>query len=199
MIKSLIKKTTMLNVNESQQVIIDCQIAEKEQDIFQISWSFNETFRLEREKSTRLKINDVNINQAGVYECYAETPANTYLTSVHLNVSPLPVQVETKLKKISANKGSSVILDCTWWFLKNELFDNSLLKFSVTKWKFNNTIIDEEKIHRKFEFLDPYKTVLKIKDLELNETNTLYSCLFYIKNFQLKISNFSLFVGGNFS
>ena len=129
-----------------------------------------------------------------MYECYAETNTNHYLTKVELNVLAMPLRLETKFKEVSATKGSSILLDCTWWFKKTDLFDHDI----ITKWKINNELINEQVFNKKYQFLDEFKTVVRVNDLELNETGNVYTCLCIMKNYEIKISNFTLNIGGEY-
>ena len=184
-----------MSVNESQNVVLDCQLPDAElKNILKISWTLNETTNFDNSLA-RLHLNEIQLDQAGVYECYAETNTNQYLTRIALDVLAMPVRVDTKFKKVSATKGTAVLLDCTWWFKTADLFDQDI----ITKWKINNELINEQVFNKKYQFLDEFKTVVRVNDLELNETGTVYTCLCIMKNYEIKISNFSLNVGGEYN
>lgn len=198
-IKSIVKKTEFLKVNETKTAVLDCQISSSEK-ILQIKWTLNDTFKIINQSKAELNIitlNEISLKQAGIYECYAETNLTNYLTTINLQVIPISINVEYKSIEKTAVRDGSVILDCTWWFTTNSLFtgSSSLLPKNLTKWKVNSTDLNELNWANKYEFLDSHETILKIKNLKTNERYNSYSCEFNLAKNNIKISNFSLFIG----
>lgn len=195
-IKSLVKNSEKIQVNETENAVLNCRLPEDE-EFLKISWNFNETNLIETPLlSYQLHLNKTKLSDSGDYECYAETNTSNYLTKITVEVMPRTVVIETSLKEISSTKGSAVVLDCTWWFTTNSLFSANEMNVPVnlTRWTINGTEITEE--NNNLEFIDSYRTILKLKKVDLSETNNLYSCVFNMNKYEIKISNFSLFIGG---
>lgn len=188
------KKSLTHRVNETADTLLNCHIPD-EAEILKISWTLNETIKLNTpvSYSDLYTLNNIGLDDAGVYECYAETNSTNYLTVIEMEVVALPVSVESRLKQVASVKGSSTILDCTWWFTTNSL-DKNNIPDNLTTWKVNGTRIRET--IGKHEFLDSYKTILKVDNLGLHDSGDMYICEFNLKKNEIKISNFSLFIGG---
>lgn len=194
-IKSLVKNSDTIQVNETDDATLSCKLPEDE-EFLKISWNFNETNKIETESLLpyQLQLNGTKVSDSGDYECYAETNTSNYLTKITVEVIPRTVVVETNLKEISSTKGSAVVLDCTWWFTTNSLFANGKnMPMNLTQWTINGTEITESD---NLEFIDSYRTILKLKKVDISETNNLYSCVFNMNKYEKKTSNFSLFIGG---
>ena len=182
-------------MNETENAVLDCKLP-TEEEFLKISWNFNETNPIETPITlpNRLTLSGTKLSDSGDYECYAETNTKNYLTKIAVEVLPRKVVVETNLKEIALTKGSTIFMDCTWWFTTNSLFSfSSNIPANLTHWTINGTEVTEK--NDKLEFLDGYKTILKLKKVEMNETNNLYSCVFNMNRYERKISKFSLFVG----
>jgi len=191
-IKSLVKKSQVTSVNETDNVLLNCQIP-SEVKVSAISWTFNETIKLTTPKTGPdfYSIKNIQSNQAGIYECHAQANLTDYLTKIDLTVKNLPLTTEKKLKEISTTKSSSVVLDCTWWFTTS-LSDIKNMPGNLTKWTLNDAdLIDSVK----YEYLNSYRTILRVNHLGVNDSSNVYTCRFSLKKNQVKISEFRLFVG----
>ncbi len=181
---------------------MNCDILDKfsnEEKLIKINWIFNTNQFINLAKNNlynqnnTLELNQVDLNESGLYECHVETNLNYYATRINLTINERVKKFESKNMTVRASKDKSIVLDCTWWFNQNNLLFDNLKNDNLTEWHLNGSLLDEKK--DKYEYLDTYNTLLKINNLKLNENNDLYSCVFKQKNDDIKQSNFSLFIG----
>lgn len=196
--------------NEQETIRIDCKIPNYER-IITIGWSFNETHKLahleelsqarhhfENENRT-LVIAHLQAFDSGTYECFAETSSYNYITRINIDVTnKQQVQLESKSKLVRIEKGKSGVLDCAWWFTdaQNLLFDSNSI--NSTEWLLNGSRLEVEKAPEKYKFLDSLNTLLSVSVSAIGETNDVYNCSIKFKNGTVKISNFTLDIGGKF-
>jgi hypothetical protein len=158
----------------------------------------------------QLEISHLTFNDTGIYKCLAfNNFSYNYMKSKYgsiylsikspeikvLNGTPkdddlsLPIKIKSNSTKIKQTKGHSVSLNCTWWFKMNiTTLDNITFK-----WFFNNETNEEISNNNKYQLLNDN---LIIKNVSINDNSTRYSCFYSINNKTVKISNFSINVGG---
>ena len=185
-VKSLKRQSFAIAAKEKQTVEMDCKFDEQISGV-QISWSFNETSKLDDKykyeissDGRRLTLFDVSRDQAGVYDCSAKMSEQDYLTRHELVVNERELTREFKHKYTRLNETEdSVVLDCTWWWLIDS-FNNYLLdEKNLAIWIMG----DETEIRdgwksdgRAYEFLDNHNTLLKISGLsKAKDNNTTYT------------------------
>ena len=193
--------------NEQETIRIDCKIPNYER-IITLGWSFNETHKLahldelsqarhhfENENRT-LVIAELHASDSGTYECFAETSSYNYITRINVDVRTKQVQLESKAKLVRIEKGKSGILDCAWWFndAQNLLFDSNSI--NSTEWLLNGSRLEIETAPDKYKFLDSLNTLLSVSVSSIGESNDVYNCSIKFKNGTVKISNFTLDIGG---
>ena len=179
-------------------VLIDCNLPDSE-EITKISWTHNQNAIQFLNDSNFTFLNDFELadikeNQSGQYECQAEARLKNYLTTIDLFVQEKPAYIESKSKNERVPQGESVIFDCAWWFQANFLNLNQSIE-NYAKWFINQRPLSESEPNKKFGFIDEFNTILKISDLRLEDSDT-YSCIFTLNEYDVKISNFTLYVGG---
>ena len=174
------------------------------------NWVFNESSKIETSTSklilasdnSSLKINSIALNDSGVYQCFTKTnKPNNYLTKFLVIVNPKPISVQYNTKEVRSIANKSVILDCTWWFTDSNLFFNKNIGKNFIEWRLNDSILifeNDTSSVKKYEFLDNSNTLLLVKNLEVNESNTVYSCSFKLDNHSVKKSIFNIYVGGKY-
>jgi hypothetical protein len=203
-IKTSISQNFSKNINESDSIDLNCNILDKlatDEKLVKINWilNTNQFINLTKNKlynqNNSLELNQVELNESGSYECHAETNFKNYLTIINLTINERVSKLDSKNMIVRASKEKSVVLDCTWWFNQNNLLFNNVQNDNLTEWRLNGSLIDEKKIKDKYEYLDTYNTLLKINNLKLEENNDIYSCIFKQNKQDVKLSNFSLFIG----
>lgn len=133
------------------------------------------------------------LSDSGIYSCLAETDSTIYITSINLKIHRRQnknTEIESKTKTIHALANHSTNLDCLWWFIDQD-FD---LSFDNIEWKQNSTIIDDN-LNKKYEFLDNFRTNLKIKEITFLDGFDTYTCNLKLSPYIEKQSIFKLEVG----
>lgn len=191
--KLLVEKTYTISVNEQESVKIDCYISSIEMfKVLNSKWILNDSVPL-AEKNISFILNKVQLNDSGVYECSAETDSSNYQTKIILIVNPKPVSKETRKKVLSAQKTKSILLDCTWWFTTSESFlFNTNVSYEI-EWTRNGIKFGYNSA--KYEFLDSFNTLLKINDLNINDSFDTFTCDFKLSKYKIKQSIFNLNIG----
>lgn len=207
--KNMISKNFTVSLTENEVGRISCSINQKDSQVLYADWILNESQILNSDKivekynfdnqNANLIIKNVHKSDSGLYECFAETEENNYHTRVDVVVNPsnlVPARLISKIKQLKAEKDKSVLLDCAWWFTNSEnfLFDSSIVQ--IVEWKLNETLIDENAQSNKYEFLDSFNTLLKINNLQPDETYNTYTCNFKSTGSDIKQSVFLLNIGG---
>ncbi len=192
---SLLKKSQHLTVNETDTILLNCQIPDTAH-VLKVTWTLNETTRLTTPAAypAIFSISNIQLDQAGVYDCYAETNSTNYLTRLDVVVRKLPVLVEKKHRRIATTKGNSAVLDCTWWFTTTRPATGSI-PANLTRWTLNGADLINDSPVPKHEFLDSYKTILRVNNLGVRDSGDVYTCRFSLEKSEVKVSEFGLFVG----
>ncbi len=175
-------KIESLNINELETIELTCTNHSFLQENI---WTFNENLNIEfKQNNAILKINALNLNQSGIYECLSVTNDGNYLTTYNLFVN---LTYQNSIKKLV--QGKSVILDC------DNILDTDTFKMEknnkFVRWTLNGLDLITDNIKR--TFLDKEKTSLTIYNLSLNETKDIYSCFFDSK----LIISYTLLIGGD--
>ena len=172
-----------MNINELETVELNCTNRSFLQENI---WTFKENLNIEfKQNNAILKINAINLNQSGIYECLSVTNNGNYLTTYNLFVN---LTYQNSIKKLV--QGKSVILDC------DNILEKDIFKMEKTnkfvRWTLNGLDLITDNIKRKF--LNKDTTSLTIYNLSLNETKDVYSCFFDSK----LIISFTLLIGGDY-
>ncbi|CAF0864587.1 unnamed protein product [Brachionus calyciflorus] len=193
-----------INAVETESIKLNCQIGDLTEKFDSIIWTLNNE-KLEpdnpnliiNQDSNLLVIKEAKLTDTGLYTCTAQSNSSIYSTKINLNINKKQIkttQIESKTKLIKASVNQSISLDCAWWFTNSEnLFDSSL-EYTI-EWKLNSTKIDVENNSKKFEFLDNFKTLLQVKNIQLTEAHDIYSCSLKMFDNSERQSVFRLSVG----
>ncbi|RNA30102.1 papilin isoform X1, partial [Brachionus plicatilis] len=189
-----------LNGMENEPIKLECRLEQVKDESCSIHWHFNETLldlnnpKYETNKPIgSLNIESSQLSDSGLYTCLAETESVIYNTSVNVNINPAlnkNTEIESKTKTVQALANQSTNLDCLWWFV-DQNFD---LTFDHIEWKLNSSPI-EAKQNQKYEFLDNFKTILKIKNITVSDALDTYTCTLKLSPYIEKQSIFILEVG----
>lgn len=183
-----------------QPIKLECWLDRIKDESCSISWYLNESLldinnpKYEINKPIgSLIIQNSKLADSGIYSCWAETELKVYITSINVNVNPTVnknIEIESKTKIVHALTKQSTNLDCIWWYV-DQNFDFS---FDYIEWKRNSTVIDDSN-SEKYEFLDNFKTNLKIKDISVTDSFDIYTCNLRLSPHTEKQSIFKLEVG----
>lgn len=211
--KLFINQTHNITANEQETVRIDCKIPNYER-ILNLTWSVNEAHKLAHlddenspvrhyldNENRTLVITKLTAVDSGTYECFAETTSYNYITRINLDVLAAGQfsGYEWKIKQVRVEKDKLATLDCTWWFSDGStgsLVDDTLL--SSAEWFLNDTRLEVDAAPAKYKFQDSLNTLLSVSVGSIEESNDVYSCSFKLKNGTMKLSNFTLSVGGKY-
>lgn len=205
--KLFINQTHNVTAKEHETVRVECKIPNYER-ILNMVWGFNDTHKLahldasghffENENRTLVISKADATNDSGTYECFVETSAYNYITRVHVNVIKPQRDIESRAKHVRAEKGKSITLDCAWWFndAPDFFFDSNSV--NSTEWLLNGTRLEIDAAPVKYKFLDSLNTMLSVGVSSISEASDVYNCTLTFKNGTVKLSNFTLDVGGNY-
>ena len=181
----------ILIVNETQTVELRCR--NHSQSSQENIWTYKDNSNIEFiQSNTILKINKIYLNQTGSFDCLSVTNNGNYLTTYNLIVNSNESSKHITKLNLKSSVNKSIVLDCSTWFETNKQFENKKIKY-FPQWKLNGSDFNSNDL--KYDFQNRHKTILKINNLTLNETNDEYTCLFDMKI----ISIFKLSIGGKLS
>jgi hypothetical protein len=191
-----------MHANQTDDVLFDCNVSQVEKLVNSTWDKDNVAFWPDEERfqfmfnQTVLRIDGLELRDNGTYRCTVENETSIFIKETRLKVHIKDINYETKHLLVGVARTRHAVLNCVWWFTNHPMYVAHPYANYTIKWFVNSRLIDLRKPIEKYEFSNFNKT-LKINNIKINDP-VAYTCFFYLNRFDVKISNFTLDIGGLF-
>jgi hypothetical protein len=188
-----------MHANQTDEILVDCNVSLVE-TLVNSTWEKDNIDLPDEERfhfmfnQTVLRIDGLELRDTGTFKCTVENETSIFIKETQLKVHVKNVNYEAKHLLVGVARTRNAVLNGAWWIVNHPIYAAKPDANYTVKWFVNSRLIDLRRPTDKYEFSNSNKT-LKINNIRITDPVS-YTCFLYLNNFDVKISNFTLDIGG---